>query len=158
MIDWQCDSAGLKPEMVAALERVASEYFRQCAKPLRITSGRRSLRRQAELMSGMNREQLVSLYGAKGIPDYIQALCQILDRGDKLTPDNAYDVLTHRQEGYISRHLFGAAVDLDPAEMKSILLRHLLEEHGFTTLDEREFGLACVHAAWPGCPEEIVRD
>ncbi len=120
-----------------------------------ITSGRRTLRRQAELMAALSPEQLVAMYCSHGRPQYIDALLEL----NSITPEAAYQVLCNRSEGYISRHLFGAAADIaahnitNPARLKALLL-----EQGAAVLDEREMGILCYHVSWPDAPVKIIRE
>ena len=156
---WQCTAEGLDMALLEALRDVAAEYAAATGKPVIINSGARTLRRQAELMSEMSRGQLEGMYCRQGYPSYIQRIVHArqANRGtcDALA---TYEILRQRDEGYISAHLSGAAVDVSPAGADVSLLRQLLEAHGFTTLDERGLGVNCLHATYRHAPRRIVRE
>ena len=84
----------------------------------------------------------------------------LAERGRQtLTVAGVYDILRHRQEGYISAHLFGAAVDLATAGIADLDgLKKVLADHGFSTLDERDAGLACLHCRFRTLPNSMVRE
>ena len=148
----------LHPRLQEAIRRAARRYHdaRPDEPAWRVTSARRTLRRQAELMAACTPEQLLAMYASRGRPQYIDA---ILAAAQPLDADAVYAILQTRTEGYISRHLFGAAADLgangvaDPA-----LLKRLLAAEGAAVLDERECGIPCYHVAWPDAPVQIVRE
>jgi len=158
MLVWECSKDGLDPQLVAALETVTDAYCAVAGGELRATSGRRTLRRQAELMAAMTDLQLLSLYAGHGMPDYIAAI--ITERGLRnVTEDAVYGILCNRRDGYISAHLFGAAVDLATAGIADLDgLKKILAEHGFSTLDERDAGIPCLHCRFRTTPTNIVRE
>jgi hypothetical protein len=157
---WECEPNLLQPALLADLRRAAREYVRSCREPLRVVSGARTLRRQAELMAAMTPDQLEALYCRNGYPQYIRDLIAIHGRCGAVTPDQAHDVLSNRTEGYVSAHLSGAAVDLGVprSDAHAALLRSILERHGFSVLDERSAGIPCIHATHIASPRRIVRD
>ena len=159
MLDWACSTLGLAPELVAALERAAAAYAAAGHGAVTVTSGRRTLRRQAELMAAMTPAQLDTLYGRHGEPEYLPPLKALWAAiGGPPDPAAVYDVLAGRREGYISSHLYGAAVDLAVEGLaNAACLTRLLEAEGFTVLDERDAGIPCLHATFRPCPPEIVR-
>ena len=147
----------LAPEFRRELEAAFQAYGRKCPgePPWRITSGRRTLRQQAEEMASMTPEQLRGLYGQKGIPSYVEELIRAMP----LTPETAYQILAHRSEGYISKHLFGAAADVAPDSVrKPEIFRQLLQEQGLLLLDERSRGIPCFHISCPQIERQIIRE
>ena len=96
------------------------------------------------------------MYGAHGRPQYIDA---ILAAGTHLDADAVYSILQHRTEGYISRHLYGAAADIGATALaRPDLLKQLLTAQGAAVLDERDCGIPCYHVSWPDAPVVIVRE
>ena len=158
MTTWECAKYGLDPQLMAALEAAADAYRAATGGGLRVTSGRRTLRKQAELMAAMTDQQLSALYAAHGLPDYITAI--LTERGRRtLTEDDVCGILRNRKEGYISAHLFGAAVDLATDGVADLDgLKRILGEHGFSTLDERDAGLPCLHCRFLAIENRIVRE
>ncbi len=125
-----------------------------------VTSARRTLKHTAFLMSAFTVEQLEGMYCRNGYPDYIRTMKSAMERlKRKLTPEETYDILKNRQEGFISSHLFGGAVDIavEGLSDKSLLTR-LLHAEGFTTLDETDLGILCIHASHPHVAKVIVRE
>lgn len=160
MINWAGSAAGLVPELVAALERAVGAYeVATGLATVTVTSGRRTLRRQAELMAAMPPAQLDALYGRHGEPSYLPPLKELWrTAGGSPDPAAVYDILATRRDGYISSHLYGAAVDLAVEGLAdAACLTRLLEAEGFTVLDERDAGIPCLHATFRACPPEIVR-
>jgi hypothetical protein len=157
-ITWNCTSEGLNEGLLTALRAVAAEYMAEAGQPIVINSGARSLQRQAELMSAMSRSQLEGMYCRQGYPGYIQRIiaARQANRGT-LDAEATYAILRNRDDGFISSHLSGAAVDVSPSGSDVRLLRRLLEKHGFTTLDERGLGINCLHATYRHAPRLIVR-
>jgi hypothetical protein len=157
-IVWTVSTRGLDAGLLLALERAACRYHRATGKPITITSGRRTLRHQARLMAAMSPEQLEGMYCRHGYPSYIRELIAASRKKHApLTEDEAYEILKSRTEGYISTHLSGAAVDVSPKGMDVPLLKRLLAQAGFRTLDERNLGIACIHATFKAAPVRIVR-
>lgn len=106
-------------------------------------------------MAAMSAEQLRGLYCNGGIPSYVEELIQNMP----LTPEKALVVLANRTEGYISKHLFGAAVDLAPASIQDHeLFRNIIAQQGLRLLDERQNGIPCFHIADNSIPPEIIRE
>ena len=106
-------------------------------------------------MAAMTAEQLRGLYCHGGIPSYVEELIQAMP----LAPERAYSILCHRSEGYISKHLFGAAVDLAPDRiLDQKLFRELMAKYRLTLLDERQNGISCFHLADPDAEIRIVRE
>jgi hypothetical protein len=158
-IAWNGSSCeGLDEGLVTALQAVAAEYAAETGQPVVINSAARTLRRQAELMAEMSQDQLEGMYCRQGYPSYIQGIVDARRRNRGAVDAQAtYDILAGRDEGFISSHLFGAAVDVSPSGADVALLRKLLEKHGFTTLDERGLGVNCLHATYRDAPRRIVR-
>jgi len=156
---WNCTSEGLDAGLLEALRQVAAEYVESTGSPIVINSGARTLRRQAELMADMSQGQLEGMYCRQGYPSYVSSIVQARRRaGGTVDADAVYEILRRRGEGFISSHLFGAAVDVSPSGVDTGLLRALLEEHGFTTLDERQLGINCLHSTYRRVPRCMVRD
>lgn len=158
---WECPQAGLAAAVVRDLEDAVAAYAGESGdESVTVTSGRRTLRRQAELMADFSQEQLVALYGRNGMPVYIQSIGDFREReGRDPTADEVYEILRQRESGYISDHLYGAAVDIATSSVEDVeLLRQHLHASGFRTLDERAQGIACIHASHPGVPRQIVRE
>ena len=148
---------GLQEGLRDKLETACREYhhLRPQDPPWRVTSARRSLFAQAAEMAAMTAEQLRGLYCHGGIPSYVEGLIQAMP----LTPERAYSILCHRSEGYISKHLFGAAVDLAPDRiLDQKLFRELMAKYRLTLLDERQNGIPCFHLADPDAEIRIVRE
>jgi hypothetical protein len=158
-IVWNCTSEGLDAGLLNALSRVAAEYAAQTGQSLVINSGARTLRRQAELMAAMSQDQLEGMYCRHGYPAYVSGIvaARRQNRAD-VDAEAVYEILRQRENGFISSHLFGAAVDVSPSGTDLGLLRRLLEENGFSTLDERHLGINCLHATYRHVPQRIVRE
>ena len=106
-------------------------------------------------MAAMTAEQLRGLYCHGGIPSYVEELIQAMP----LTAESAYHILCQRSEGYISKHLFGAAVDLAPDSISDHnLFRALTRKYRLALLDERRNGIPCFHLADPDAKIQIVRE
>jgi len=155
---WECSSHGLDPELLEALRNVAAQYAAETGHGITITSGRRTLRKQAELMAEMTRAQLEGMYCSRGYPSYVRDLVAFREQHGRLSNKDAYRILRERTEGYISTHLSGAAVDISSQNIDVELLKQLLETEGFRTLDERNLGIDCVHATFKAAPVRIVRE
>ncbi len=113
--------------------------------PLRITSGKRTLRQQAEIMAQMTPQQLAALYSTGGRPQYIDAILALKE----YNADSVYHALLNRTEGYVSRHLTGNAVDIGLSTVNHPdELRQLLIDAGARVLDESSHGLPCLHVAF----------
>lgn len=126
----------------------------ECA-PWVMTSGRRTLRQQAREMAAMSPGQLRGLYCNGGIPSYVEELIHAMP----LTEEAAYRILQNRSEGYLSKHLFGAAADFAPRSIQDpALFRDALEKQSLRVLDESQHGIPCLHVHDPGAPVEIVRE
>ncbi len=156
---WNCTSEGLDASLLSALRQVAAGYAATTGQAIVINSGARTLQRQAELMSEMSREQLEGMYCRQGYPSYVQRIVSARkENHGAVDAQQTYDILRRRDEGFISAHLSGAAVDVSAAGADLSLLRKLLEQHGFTTLDERGLGINCLHATYRQVPRRIVRE
>jgi hypothetical protein len=156
---WNCTAEGLDEGLLDALQQVAAEYVAETGQAMIINSGARTLQRQAELMSEMSQDQLEGMYCRQGYPSYVQGIVNARkeNRGSA-DARQTYDILRSRDEGFISAHLCGAAVDVSPVGADVGRLRRLLEKHGFTTLDERGLGINCLHATYRQAPRRIVRE
>lgn len=145
-------AAGLRQAIIDAAREYHARFPNEPAWV--VTSARRTLRRQAELMAQMNAEQLVGMYCSHGRPQYIDAL---LDAWP-VDAERAYAILANRTEGYISRHLFGAAADIAAEKIAyPDTFKTLLTERGAAVMDEQPLGVQCFHISWPAAPAEIVR-
>ncbi len=159
MLSWECEKAGLDPRIPPALEAAAAAYGSATGETLRVTSGLRTLRRQAELMAAMTDAQLRALYARNGTPDYVQNLEEARRRRGTLDAETAYGILKSRKEGYISAHLSGAAADLATDGVSNLpLLRKFLDAGGFDTLDERDDGIPCLHCRFRAAAVRIVAE
>jgi hypothetical protein len=158
-IVWNCTSEGLDENLLVALGKVAADYASRTGQPIVVNSGARTLRRQAELMADMSQGQLEGMYCRQGYPAYVASIAEARrrDRG-AVDAEAVYEILRQRDDGFISSHLFGAAVDVSPSGADVELLRTLLEENGFTTLDERGLGINCLHSTYRAVPRRIVRE
>jgi len=148
----------LKPDVYKGIYRVCSLYFSKFQKPVMITSGWRSLRQTAEIMALLSVSQLKGMYCRHGCPDYIRSI--VLKRevlGTVLSEDDVYSILQNRKEGYISRHLFGAAVDLSCEDMKLDELNLMLKQCGFSVFNEQALGVECLHASYSAEAPVIIR-
>ena len=157
-IVWECSAVGLAPGLLDALQRAADRYAGATGQALTVVSGRRTLRRQAELMAGMTREQLQGMYCRNGYPDYVRGLVALQAERGTVTPEDAYRILGARRDGYVSAHLSGAAVDIAAERVDAAVARSALEAEGFRVLDERALGIACLHATHVATPLAIVRE
>ncbi|MFA4944338.1 MAG: hypothetical protein WC789_06515 [Lentisphaeria bacterium] len=158
---WNCSQEGLAPELLAALAAAAAAFAAAGGPTLTVTSGRRTLRRQAELMAAMSEAQLRELYArAGGTPDYLAAILARRAAGAPCAAEAVETILQNRREGFVSAHLCGAAVDLaltPDLQPRRGELRALLEAHGFATLDETEAGIPCLHCRLRALPLREVR-
>lgn len=154
---WNCSSEGLASGLVTALSGAATAYHEQTGRPLRITSGRRTLYHQATLMADFTQAQLEGMYCRNGYPSYIRELVAHRKAHGTLTPADAYRILSRRTEGYISSHLYGGAVDIGTNGLNVPLAKELLTARGFRVLDERSLGVYCLHATYRHAPVRIVR-
>ena len=152
--------ASLKPGVLEAFTECAKQYRAKTGQALEITSARRSLRHCAQLMNAFSKEQLEAMYCRNGYPSYIRDIVQARNRmGRHLTDEEAYQILCNRSEGYISAHLYGAAMDIASEGLADkALLLELLEKAGFRTLDETNLGIRCIHATFSGIAAEIIRE
>lgn len=151
---------GLSPQVLADFCAVAEEYTEATGQRLVVTSARRTLRHSASLMAAMSIGQLEGMYCRNGYPDYIQSMKDEMARlGRNLTADEAYEILKNRREGFISSHLFGAALDVASEGLKDAsLLEALLAKHGFNVLNETSLGVKCIHASHSKTPKQIIRE
>ncbi len=152
--------AGLAPVVRESLERVAAEYARATGERLTVTSARRSLRHTASLMAAFSQEQLEGMYCRHGYPSYIRQIVEArAANGGSLSAEETYQILCNRTEGYISSHLSGGAVDIATEGLShKDILRNLLEQNDFTTLDETSLGVQCIHATHKKVPRLIIRE
>lgn len=140
-------------------QRLASAYDAYCSAvgasvPWRVTAGRRTLRQQAEEMSAMTPDQLRKLYCTGGIPSYVEELIAAVP----LTPETAYRILCNRSEGYISKHLCGAAIDLSIREIHDChAFEKTLTNAGLRLLNETRVGIPCYHIYDPTLAPVVVR-
>jgi len=161
--DFSCDGesiATLEGCVLDKLKTVAQEYLRRTGTRLMVTSARRTLKHTALLMSAFTIEQLEGMYCRNGYPDYIRTMKSAMEHLQrKLTPEETYDILKNRQEGFISSHLFGGAIDIAVEGLADKnLLTHLLHAEGFSTLDETDLGVLCIHASHLNVAKVIVRE
>ena len=152
--------ASLKPGVLEAFAECAKQYRTNTGQTLEITSAKRSLRHCAQLMNAFSKEQLEAMYCRNGYPSYIRDIVQARDKmGRQLTDEEAYQILCNRSEGYISAHLYGAAIDIASEGLADkALLLEFLEKAGFRTLDETNLGIRCIHATFRGIAAEIIRE
>ena len=161
--DFSCTEEGISGLEAITLEaflNVAKEYLQRTQTRLMVTSAKRSLKHTASLMSAFSIGQLEGMYCRNGYPDYIRTMKDAMERlNRKLTPEETYEILRNRQEGYISSHLFGGAIDIAAEGLADkALLISLLHSAGFTTLDETDLGVQCIHASHSKVPKSIVRE
>ncbi len=150
--------AGLRPEVRASLEAACVRYCRETGEAPVVTSGWRSLKSCAQLMAGFDRGQLEGMYCRHGYASYVRDLLAARERlGRRLTGEEAYEILCRREEGYISWHLQGGAVDIQAPVSRPGLFRKCLEDVNFTVFDEQELGVACYHATYRGLEPQIIR-
>lgn len=150
---------GLAPVALEAASRAAAEYTRLTTARVTVTSAARTLYHTAELMAAFTLAQLEGMYCRHGYPQYIAAMRDAMAAaGRPLTPAETYAILRDRTEGYISSHLYGAALDFaTDALTKPALLASLLHSVGFKTLDENSLGIHCLHASHPNVPVRIIK-
>ena len=149
---------GLQPPLLQALCTSAMEYTQATGQRLTVTSGRRTLRRMAELMASFSMEQLEGMYCRHGYPQYIQAIKEARASGP-VDANETYRILQNRTEGYISMHLCGGAVDIATEGLSAPeTLCTILQKNGFSTLDENELGIGCIHASYRSAQKIIVKD
>ena len=144
------DYAALAEPLRTALEAAAREYHAcfPAAPPPVVTSARRTLRRQAALMAAMTDAELEGMYCRHGRPSYIDEL----EAARPLDEEKAYGILLNRREGYISKHLYGLAVDVAAATVaEPETLKEMLSRRGCAVLDESEMGRPCLHITRPDC-------
>ncbi|MBR0459940.1 MAG: hypothetical protein IJJ26_11940 [Victivallales bacterium] len=152
--------AGLAPVVRESMARVAAEYAQATGERLTVTSAHRTLHHTASLMAHFSQEQLEGMYCRHGYPSYIrQIVAARAAKGGSLTTEETYQILRNRTEGFISSHLSGGAVDIATEGLShKELLRNLLEQNDFTTLDETSLGVQCIHATHKKVPKLIIRD
>ncbi|MBQ7652492.1 MAG: hypothetical protein IJS15_16150 [Victivallales bacterium] len=152
--------AGLAPQVLADFSAAAERYTSETGQRITVTSAKRSLRHCASLMAAMSIEQLEGMYCRNGYPDYIKSMKEAMrSLGRKLTPDEAYEILRNRGEGYISAHLFGAALDVASDGLKdAALLERILADSNFSVLNETELGVNCIHASHKNVKRQIIRE
>jgi hypothetical protein len=159
-INWDCSRKGLPRPLLRDLCHAVDAYVSETGdEAVTVTSGHRTLRRQAELMAAFSQDQLMGLYGRHGTPCYVAAIGEFRkEKGHAPNADEVYRILRDRESGYISSHLYGGAIDIATRTVQNIdALRAQLKQHGFRTLDERSQGIACLHATHLGTPKRIVR-
>ena len=161
--DHECSDealAGLAPQVVADFTAAAEKYTAATGQRLVVTSARRSLRHCASLMAAMSIEQLEGMYCRNGYPDYILSMKEAMQKlGRNLTDDEAYDILKNRGEGFISAHLFGAALDVASEGLEDeALLEKILASFNFNVLNETSLGIKCIHASHKNVPRQIIRE
>ncbi len=154
---WRCSAEGLSPVLLENLVRAADEYLQETGKALVVNSGKRSLRKQAELMAAMSRGQLEGMYCRNGYPAYIRAILDHREQHGNATTEDTWRILADRADGFISSHLYGGAVDIASEDADIAILKKVLAKHGFRILDERSLGIACIHATCRDVPKAIVR-
>lgn len=149
--------AGLQPVVADALQAVAESYQAQTGQTFIVTSAWRSLRHCAELMAGFTQEQLEAMYCRRGYPDYIRQMVAAMQvKNAPLDTEETYQILCRRQEGYISYHLFGAAIDIATDGLRDRqLLSQLLVASGFSVSDETSLGIPCLHASYTKLPTPL---
>ena len=149
----------LVPAVLEAFTACAAEYLQATGQMPVITSARRTLRHCAELMSAFTIPQLEGMYCKNGYPSYIRTIAETTARlGRKLTPNEVYNILCNRCEGYISAHLYGAAIDVSSDELvEPTLLERLMERHGFRVLNEVDLGIHCIHGTFKSIQPEIIK-
>ena len=152
--------AGLAPQAIADFCTAAEKYTAATGQRLTVTSARRTLRHCASLMAAMSIEQLEGMYCRNGYPDYIQTMKDAMQRlGRNLTDDETYEILRNRREGYISAHLFGAAIDVASANLQDAdLLEQILASCNFSVLNETSLGVNCIHASHKNVQRLIIRE
>ena len=151
--------SSLKPGVLDAFIECAAKYRASTGQTLEVTSARRSLRHCAKLMNALSKEQLEAMYCRNGYPSYIRELLSSRnEKGSQLTDEEAYQILCNRSEGYISAHLYGAALDIaSEGLLNKALLLELLKTAGFRTLDETDLGICCIHASYSKIAAEIIK-
>ena len=152
---FRCNADGLHPDLLKSLAAVADAYYAIQEEPLVVNGGRRTLRRQAELMAAFSLKQLEGMYCRNGYPDYIRRIAEL---PEPFSADDVYRILASRTEGYISKHLTGQAADISPELKDAALARKLLKDAGLTVFDETSLGVRCLHVGLPGPPSEIIRE
>jgi len=144
------DFAALAEPLREALEAAAGDYrerFPEAPSPV-VTSARRTLRRQAALMAAMSDAELEGMYCRHGRPSYIDEL----EAARPLDEEKAYRILLNRREGYISKHLYGLAVDVAAATVaEPAAFKEMLARRGCAVLDESDMGRPCLHITRPDC-------
>ena len=142
-IIFDCSSTGLDEQLALALKTIADSYYDATGEPIVVTAGKRTLQRQAELMANFSKEQLEAMYCRHGYPSYISQILALPNPHDAVA---VHHVLANRTEGYISKHLYGQAVDIDAASISSpILFKQICNAAGLSVLDERENNVPCFH-------------
>ena len=150
----------LKPGVLEAFAGCAVKYASRTSQRLEISSARRSLRHCARLMCAFDKGQLEAMYCRNGYPSYISEMVDAMEaKGRLLTEEEAYQILRNRSEGYVSAHLYGAAIDIASDGLADkALLKELLEEAGFRVLDETDMGVRCIHATYRSIEPEIIKE
>ena len=161
--DYECAREaieGVEQVVLDDFSAAAADYTAATGQRLNVTSARRSLRHCAALMAAMTVAQLEGMYCRNGYPDYIQSMKDAMEKhGRNLTAEEAYEILKNRREGFISSHLFGAAIDVASEGLQdAAMLERILAEHNFTVLNETSLGVKCIHASHRNVPRKIIRE
>ena len=149
LLKFDCSPEGLDSRLLDALYKAAKKYYKEYKEPFVITSGKRSLRKQAELMAAFSLKQLEAMYCRNGYPDYIRRIAEL---PEPFSADDVYRILALRSSGFISKHLTGWAVDISPVLKAPMKARKALKDADLTVLDETEFGVKCFHVCLPETP------
>ena len=125
--------------------RIIEQLLQKCSNDLGVKidingTGIRPVRRQAELMAGMNSTQL-NMYGSSSW--YVVEMKTITLTGSRRVDEFERLINTARSRGsFVSRHLTGDAVDIAPSTPQ---VRSWLVNNGITIRDETEDGILCWH-------------
>lgn len=120
-----------------------------------INSGRRSLKRQAELMADFSKKQLERMYPGAPYVKEIEGLTAGVS-GVVRKSDGVYNILQkHYRDGpnpkpYISRHLQGLAVDISAKNWSPSdrwRAEAIARKFGLKPKDETNLGIKCFHVA-----------
>jgi hypothetical protein len=160
-VDIKARSVRLTEPSAALLLRVAARFHGATGKPLVVTGGERSPRRQAELMYKklQNGEDLVRLYART---DLVRPVVRAFTEGKEAKRTRAAILRTMTalitaqvaQKQYLSQHLAFTAADVRSRDMSEdevgALLAAIKAEPGARLVDERQSATPCFHLGFHG--------
>ena len=149
-ITYTCENkkTGLHKHLTEEVEKAAEVYYAFFGRSFKVTSGFRTLEKQAELMAEFSQEQLESLYGRDA--QYIVSIKKLREekQNEKITATDIYNILKNRDRGFVTRHICGLALDIAYDGQFSPAIIELLKNcKDFKVLDESNIDNNCIHVS-----------